>query len=100
MIDISTEDLIPVRDIPNHVPKQPSGKKIHLSACYRWMKPGIQGIRLETLFIAGCRYSSKQALNRFWHRVTEAKDGVKIGSTSCSRKTKSTSEKELNDAGW
>jgi hypothetical protein len=100
MIDISTEDLIPVQAIPDHVPKQPSGKKTHKSAGYRWMKPGIQGVRLETVFIAGCRYTSKQALNRFWHRVTEAKDGVKTGSTSCSHKTKSTSEKELNEAGW
>ena len=98
-IDILNEDLILVRDLPGYLPKQPSGKKLHLSACYRWMKPGLQGVRLETVFIAGSRYTSKQAVNRFWHRVTERKDG-KPNDAKPSNRAKSTSDQELKNAGW
>ncbi len=98
MIDITSEDLIPFRELPDHLPRQPSGKKLHLSAFYRYKKPGLQGVRLETVFIAGCSYSSKQALNRFWQRVTEARDGK---PADCEPKRSSgTSDQELQKAGW
>ena len=98
MIDITSEELIPFRELPDYLPKQPSGKKLHLSACYRWKKQGVQGVRLETVFIAGCSYSSKQALNRFWQRVTEARDGK---PSVCEAKRSSvTSDQELQKAGW
>ncbi len=100
MIDITSEELILVRDIPSHLPKQPSGKKLHISAIYRWMKTGIQGERLETVFIAGCRYSSKQALNRYWSRVTQAKDGVRHEANKAAKRDKSTANHELEKAGW
>lgn len=99
MIDITCEDLILFRELPDHLPKQPSGKKSHLSACYRWKKPGLQGVRLETVFIAGCSYTSKQALNRFWQRVTEARDGKSCHQGSATR-ANSSSDQELQKAGW
>jgi hypothetical protein len=99
MFDISKEELILVRDLPDHLPKQPSGKKLHTSAVYRWMKHGVQGVRLETIFIAGCRYSSIEALNRFWQRVTDAKD-CKLSRQENKVRANSPSDNELRKAGW
>lgn len=98
-INIQVETLILVSKIPDHLPRQPNGKKLHVSAVYRWMKNGIQGVRLETIFIAGCRYSSLEAMNRFWHRVTEAKDG-KLSRKENNSRANSSSENELRKAGW
>ena len=99
MIDIAKETLILFSDLPKHLPKR--GKKdIHLSACYRWKNQGIAGVRLETVFIAGNRWSSIEALNRFWQRVTEAKDGRQSEATKTSKRTSATANNELDAAGW
>lgn len=99
-IDITSEQLILFSELPKHLPSQPSGKKIHLSACYRWKNQGLVGIRLETIFVSGNRYTSKEALNRFWHAVTAAKDGRAAEATKRAKHSRSTAESELQKAGW
>lgn len=99
-IDLTTEELILFSDLPKHLPKQPSGKKLHLSAAYRWKNQGICGVRLETIFVAGSRYTTKQALNRFWHRVTAAKDGVTYSPTKSAKKLQKQASDELEKEGW
>lgn len=68
MINIHTEHLIPVGEIPNRLPRRPDGRCIHLSACYRWIKLGIRGIVLEAVKIGGVTYTSLEALQRFAER--------------------------------
>ena len=99
-IDITQEDLILFSVLPNYLPPQPSGKRVHLSACYRWKNTGICGVRLETIFIAGNRSTSKQAVNRFWHRVTAAKDQLKATKAKPSESNQCTAVNELDAAGW
>ena len=60
MIDIQTEKIVPVNKIPSHVPERP-----HLATCWRWIKRGCRGVKLETVLIGGKRYSSLEALQRF-----------------------------------
>ena len=99
MIDIVKEELILFSELPKHLPKR--GKKhIHLSACYRWKNQGIVGIRLETVFMAGHRYTSREALNRFWQDVTIAKDGKPASETKSTVRTQKTAAAELDAAGW
>lgn len=99
MIDIVKEELILFADLPKHLPKR--GKKdIHLSACYRWKNQGVAGIRLETVFMAGHRYTSREALNRFWQAVTVAKDGRQTVATKKATRSKNAANEELNAAGW
>jgi len=66
-IDIATEELIPVRDVPSRLPAK-NGKRVHFSAVYRWMKRGVGGVRLEYVSIGGTRYTSVEALQRFADR--------------------------------
>ena len=70
MIDISIENLIPIRDVPRRLPPRPTGKRVHISAVYRWIQRGVQGVRLEYIKIGGTTYTSKEALQRFADRHT------------------------------
>lgn len=65
VINIHTEQLIATRDVPDYLPPRHNGRRIHLSACYRWIKLGIQGIVLEAVRIGGMTYTSLEALQRF-----------------------------------
>lgn len=64
MINLSSETLIPIREAPRHLPKRPNGKRIHISACYRWISRGVRGVRLESIKIGGSTYASTEALQR------------------------------------
>lgn len=73
MIDVQHEQLVPVREVPGLLPQQPrSGKRIHISAVYRWIKRGVRGVRLEAVKIGGTTYTSLEALQRFTDRCTSA----------------------------
>lgn len=65
MISIDEEHLIEVRQIPRLLPKRPNGKRIHITAVYRWIQRGKRGVRLATIKIGGTRYTSIEALQRF-----------------------------------
>lgn len=65
MIDIRNERLLSLTELPDHLPKR-RGKKINISTIYRWAQRGCRGKRLETCTIGGIRYTSFEALNRFF----------------------------------
>lgn len=65
MIDLQTETLIPLREVPKRLPPRPNGKRVHISACYRWIQRGVRGVRLESIQIGGMKYTSLEALQRF-----------------------------------
>ena len=65
MIDISNEHLIPIREVPRKLPPRPTGRRVHISAVYRWLTRGIRGVCLESVRIGGSTYTSMEALQRF-----------------------------------
>jgi len=68
-IDIEHETLLAIRDVPDRLPRKPSGKRIHISAVYRWMSAGVGGgVRLESIKLGGTTYTSVEALQRFADR--------------------------------
>lgn len=70
MIDLTKETLVPLSQVPKHLPRRPSGKKIHISAIYRWQGKGIRGVRLETAVLGGSTFTSTEAIIRFSERLT------------------------------
>ena len=70
MIDISQETLLPIREVPRHLPPRPNGKRVHISAVYRWTQRGIRGAVLEAIRIGGSTYTSTEALQRFAERLS------------------------------
>ena len=65
MIDLATEQLVPLQEVPRLLPPRPSGKRVHVSAVYRWAQRGVGGTRLEAVRVGGTTYTSREALQRF-----------------------------------
>jgi hypothetical protein len=69
VIDINSESLVTLTEGAKILPNRP-----HSSTLWRWHKIGVRGERLETCMCGGKRYTSKEALQRFVDRITEAHD--------------------------
>lgn len=70
MIDISSEQMVPVNQVPAHLPG-----RTHCSTIWRWVNKGVRGQRLETVMIGGIRYTSLESLQRFVEATTRAANG-------------------------
>lgn len=72
MIDVEREKLVAIREVPSLIPPRPSGKKIHISACYRWVSRGVRGVKLEAIRLGGTTFTSIEAIQRFADRLGSA----------------------------
>lgn len=72
MIDLENETLVRIGSLPDELPKHRTGRKIHIATCYRWVTHGIRGICLESVMVGGGRCTSKEALSRFFNRLSVA----------------------------
>jgi len=70
MIDAANETLVALRDVPRCLPARPNGKRLHISAVYRWTLRGIKGVVLESIRIGGTTYTSQEAIQRFSDRLS------------------------------
>lgn len=86
VINIHTEQLITISEAPAHLPPRHNGRRIHLSACYRWIKLGIQGIVLEAVRIGGVTYTSLEALQRFAERSSTDRHAAHSPTTATQRR--------------
>jgi len=75
MIDIVNEQMIPLSKIPAWSEKH-IGNRVNPSTIHRWRLRGARGSKLETVLIGGRRYTSQEALLRFFDHTTTAEDGV------------------------
>jgi hypothetical protein len=53
-------------------------KPLHPSAGHRWRYPGIDGITLECIKVGGVWHTSHEALQRFFERLTAAREGAEV----------------------
>jgi hypothetical protein len=75
------ETIITLADAANELPRRRRGRKAHVSCVYRWSKIGCRGVLLETLQIGATRCTSKEALQRFFERLTESRQPADVGSS-------------------
>lgn len=85
MIDTAVENLVPLRDVPRCLPARPNGKRLHISAVYRWALRGVRGVRLETVKIGGTTYTSREAIQRFSERLSDAEPPQLVNPVSRAR---------------
>lgn len=64
MIDIHSEQLVALRDVPALLPRR-RNRRVHLSTVYRWVTRGAGGRVLESVRLGGVSYTSREALERF-----------------------------------
>ncbi|HKM52803.1 MAG TPA: DUF1580 domain-containing protein [Isosphaeraceae bacterium] len=72
MQHLSQTEWIPIRDVATLPQVTPCGKPLHPSTPARWAVYGIGGTRLESQKIAGRRYTSPAAVERFIARCAQA----------------------------
>ena len=78
MIDVTTENLITLSKAARDLPSRNGKRGINNSTVWRWTVRGIRGVKLETVLVGGTRFTSQQALNRFFHASTAAAAGVVV----------------------
>ena len=97
MIDPNTETIAPRPAAAGERPRRRGGKKPHVSCLYRWTKTGCKGVILESLQVGGTRCTSREALARFFHRLTAA--AAPSSTAAAGNCAAEQTERELADAG-
>jgi hypothetical protein len=98
MLDSTTERLISLADAAKLVPCRRGGRRTHISIIYRWTTVGIGGIRLETLQCGGSRVTSKEAMARFFEKLTDAASTGPVGAHSEPIPTRRTAARRRRDS--
>ena len=96
MIDTVKEKLVTIADAPKEIPGRP-----HVATVRRWFDKAICGQKLETVLIGGRRYTSQEALQRFFERSTQASAGEEISTRSAGQRKQdiARAERKLTAAG-
>src|SRR5688572_3115854 len=69
------ENLFPLNRVGAHLPLGRNGRPVSGVTAWRWAKQGLAGVRLETVRIGACRFTSMAALTRFFQQVDAARGG-------------------------
>ena len=93
MIDLATEQLLPLAEARAFLPDRPS-----VCTLWRWRNKGARGRRLESVVLGGKVYTSVEALARFAHQ--QGGDGTSAIRTPAAREREiAKAERELREAG-
>jgi hypothetical protein len=92
MIDKSKEELMSMSKAANWLSKH--GRRVSFKTVYRWTTKGMAGVILESVQHFGRKYTSREALQRFFEAVELAREEAKR------RRTPSDEiERRLDDLG-
>lgn len=96
-IDLATENLKTLNEAARTLP----GGPVHVSTMHRWRLKGVHGVRLATILRGGIRFTSDEAIDRFFAAITSAADGdVQPALTSLQREREiRKAEREATEAG-
>lgn len=64
------ETLLSLAAAAAELPRRRRGKPTHVSTLHRWATRGLRGVRLEVLRVGGTTCTSREALQRFFTRLT------------------------------
>ncbi len=74
-IDVFSEKMVSLSQAIQLLPVSPRNKKLHVSTLHRWVQRGLRSkdrmvIHLETVKIGGITFTSQEALQRFFERLS------------------------------
>jgi hypothetical protein len=103
MIDSTTETIISLADAAKELPRRRRGRKVHVSCVYRWSTVGCKGVVLETLQVGGTRCTSREALQRFFERLSQPVQAGSVGGgqavPTVGRRTVAQRQRQAAEAG-
>ena len=91
------ENLLTLSDAARSLP----GGGVHVATVHRWRMKGCRGVKLETILRGGVRYTSTEALERFFAATTAAADGQSAPPVTTNQRQRQIeqAERELAEAG-
>ena len=100
MINLS-EHVLSLADAARILPKRRGGRRVHVATVYRWISHGCKGVKLEALQVGGTLCTSREALQRFFDRLTTGTaDPLSPTTTNARRREADTADRELAAAGY
>ena len=99
MVDLTSEEIVTLREVVRILPRQPNGKALHISTLYRWCSRGLRGVQLESLRLGGRVVTSIEALQRFAERCSTAESTAGSSTTQRRKREIERAEAALNKAG-
>jgi hypothetical protein len=76
MIDANREMILTLAQAARELPNRSGGRGVDVTTVWRWTRRGIRDTKLETLLIGRIRYTSREALQRFFEATTRAAEGT------------------------
>jgi hypothetical protein len=101
MIDTQVETAITLTRAADDLPRRRRGRKTHVSTLFRWSTVGCKGVVLETIQIGGTRCTSREALQRFFERLSlpvqvgavgEGRPGLAVGGRTVAQRQRQAAE--------
>jgi Protein of unknown function (DUF1580) len=103
MIDTTVEAPIPLAQAADDLPERRRGRKTHVSTLFRWSTAGCRGVVLETIQVGGTRCTSREALQRFFERLSQPVQAGSAGDRQpgplAGRRTLARRQRESAEAG-
>ena len=99
-IDPLSEEVVSLTEATKLLPHRRRGKRPHVSCIYRWTTSGCRGVILESIQVGGTRCTSKQALARFFERLTNANSGETHQSPPRQRGAAEDADRKLREQGF
>jgi hypothetical protein len=97
--DIGAEAPITLRQAARLLPRRRAGRPAHVSTLYRWALRGLRGVTLETIQIGGTLCTSREALQRFFARLSRAQPAPAQATTALRRRAVQRADEELDQIG-
>jgi hypothetical protein len=104
MIDTMSESVLSLAHAASTLPRR-RGRKPHVSTLHRWATSGCRGVVLETIQLGGTRCTSRQAMQRFFERLSEPPVALgapsSVGRRSVARRLRASAEagRKLAESG-
>lgn len=98
-IDPNTETLVSLAGAARVLPRRRGDKRPHVSCLYRWTTRGCKGVILESVQVGGTRCTSREALARFFGRLSCADDPRADRSPHRRQRALAAAERELEREG-
>lgn len=64
---LDREELVPLTIAAAWIASRTGGRRPNVSTLHRWASRGCRGVRLETVFVGHARFTSVEAVKRFFH---------------------------------
>lgn len=76
--NLDREDLVPLTAAAAWIAGRTGGRRPNVSTLHRWASRGCRGVRLETVYVGHARFTSLEAVQRFFHAKPREQGSVTV----------------------